>query len=248
MNELTMGIKIYVEETGRTYHTLDDWDFALGNNNYISEPVMETKYIDVPYRDGLIDASTALTGRPIYKKRQLSFNLGGVRERLTWDAVISGIRNNVNGRICRLTIDNDKGYYWRGRVFIEDFDRSRGLGSFTLNVPSAEPYKYSVNSSSEPWLWDPFNFETDMITYEGAWDVIGSLTETIPSGHMPTVPQFVVNDLVGEYISLSVGGFTYKLYAGTNIIPEIIVGSYNDVTLTFTGTGKVQCVYRSGSL
>ena len=248
MNELTMGIKIYVEETGRTYHTLDDWDFALGNNNYISEPVMETKYIDVPYRDGLIDASTALTGRPIYKKRQLSFNLGGVRERLSWDAVISGIRNNVNGRICRLTIDNDKGYYWRGRVFIEDFDRSRGLGSFTLNVPSAEPYKYSVNSSSEPWLWDPFNFETDMITYEGAWDVNGSLTETIPSGHMPTVPQFVVNDLVGEYISLSVGGFTYKLYAGTNIIPEIIVGSYNDVTLTFTGTGKVQCVYRSGSL
>lgn len=248
MNELTMGIKIYVEETGKTYHTLDDWDFALGNNNYISEPVMETKYIDVPYRDGLIDASTALTGRPIYKKRQLSFNLGGVRERLAWDAVISGIRNNVNGRICRLTIDNDKGYYWRGRVFIEDFDRSRGLGSFTLNVPSAEPYKYSVNSSSEPWLWDPFNFETDMITYEGAWDVNGSLTETIPSGHMPTVPQFVVNDLVGEYISLSVGGFTYKLYAGTNIIPEIIVGSYNDVTLTFTGYGKVQCVYRSGSL
>lgn len=248
MNELTMGIKIYVEETGKTYHTLDDWDFALGNNNYISEPVMETKYIDVPYRDGLIDASTALTGRPIYKKRQLSFNLGGVRERLAWDAVISGIRNNVNGRICRLTIDNDKGYYWRGRVFIEDFDRSRGLGSFTLNVPSAEPYKYSVNSSLEPWLWDPFNFETDMITYEGAWDVNGSLTETIPSGHMPTVPQFVVNDLVGEYISLSVGGFTYKLYAGTNIIPEIIVGSYNDVTLTFTGYGKVQCVYRSGSL
>ena len=248
MNELTMGIKIYVEETGRTYHTLDDWDFALGNNNYISEPVMETKYIDVPYRDGLIDASTALTGRPIYKKRQLSFNLGGVRERLAWDAVISGIRNNVNGRICRLTIDNDKGYYWRGRVFIEDFDRSRGLGSFTLNVPQAEPYKYSVNSSSEPWLWDPFNFETDMITYEGAWDVQGTLTETIPSGHMPTVPQFVVNDLVGEYISLSVGGFTYRLYAGTNTIPEIIVGSYNDVTLTFTGYGKVQCVYRSGSL
>ena len=162
--------------------------------------------------------------------------------------MISGIRNNVNGRICRLTIDNDKGYYWRGRVFIEDFDRSRGLGSFTLNVPSAEPYKYSVNSSSEPWLWDPFNFETDMITYEGAWDVNGSLTETIPSGHMPTVPQFVVNDLVGEYIGLSVGGFNYRLYAGTNTIPEIIVGSYNDVTLTFTGYGKVQCVYRSGSL
>ena len=135
MNELTLGIKIYVEDTGKTYHTLDDWEFALGNNNYISDPVMETKYIDVPYRDGLIDASTALTGRPIYKRRQLSFDLGGIRERNSWDAVISNIRNSINGRICRLTIDNDKSYYWRGRVYVEKFDRFRRLGSFTLNVP-----------------------------------------------------------------------------------------------------------------
>lgn len=248
MNELTLGIKIYVEDTGKTYHTLDDWEFALGNNNYISDPVMETKYIDVPYRDGLIDASTALTGRPIYKRRQLSFDLGGIRERNSWDAVISNIRNSINGRICRLTIDNDKSYYWRGRVYVEKFDRFRRLGSFTLNVPQAEPYKYSINSSSEPWLWDPFNFETDVITYVGAWTVNGTLVEVIPNGHMPTVPNFVVSDLVSEYIGLSVGGFTYKLYQGTNTIPEIIVGGFADVTLTFTGNGKVQCVYRSGSL
>ena len=76
----------------------------------------------------------------------------------------------------------------------------------------------------------------------------GTLVEVIPNGHMPTVPNFVVSDLVSEYIGLSVGGFTYKLYQGTNTIPEIIVGGFADVTLTFTGNGKVQCVYRSGSL
>ena len=33
MNELTYGIKIYVEDTGKTYHTLNTWGLALGNNN-----------------------------------------------------------------------------------------------------------------------------------------------------------------------------------------------------------------------
>ena len=248
MNELSNGIKIYVEDSGKTYHTLDDWEFALGNNNYISDPEMETSYINVPYRDGLIDASTALTGRPIFKKRQLSFFLGGLRERETWDSVISNIRNQIHGRICQITLDNDPGYYWRGRVYVEDFDRSRRLGSFKLNVPSAEPYKYSLTSSSDPWLWDPFNFETDMIIYVGAWTVMGTLTETIPAGHMPTCPQFVVSELVGNSITLTYRDMNFNLVSGTNIIPEVIIGGPEDASLTFTGNGKVQCVYRSGSL
>ena len=164
MNELSNGISIYVEDTGKTYHTLNDWGFALGNNNYISEPEMETNYIDVPYRNGLIDASTAITGRPIYKKRQLSFALGGERPRMGWDAVISQIRNSIHGRTCRLTLDNDPNYYWRGRVFIQNFDRFRGLGTFNLNVPIAEPYKVSHYTSADPWLWDPFSFENGIIT------------------------------------------------------------------------------------
>ena len=40
MNELTYGIAIYVEDSGKTYHTLNDWDLALGNNNYIGDPEM----------------------------------------------------------------------------------------------------------------------------------------------------------------------------------------------------------------
>ncbi len=248
MNELSNGIRIYVEDSGKTYHTLNDWEFALGNNNYISDPEMETNYINVPYRDGLIDASTALTGRPIYKKRQLSFYLGGLRKRDDWDSVVSAIRNNINGRICRLTLDNDPGYYWRGRVYVENFDRFRKLGSFNLNVPSAEPYKYSWTSSADPWLWDPFNFETDMIIYVGAWTVDGTITKTILKGHMPVSPEWVVSELVSDNITLTYNNMSFLLTTGTNIVPEVIVGGDVDVEFSLTGQGKVQCVYRSGSL
>ncbi len=248
MNELSNGITIYVEDTDKTYHTLDDWDFALGNNNYISEPEMETNYIDVPYRNGLIDASTALTGRPIYKKRQLSFALGGERPRMGWDAVMSQIRNAIHGRTCRLTLDNDPNYYWRGRVFVENFDRFRGLGTFNLNVPIAEPYKISNYSSADPWLWNPFSFVSGIITYQDAWIVNTSLIVGIPAGNMPTVPTFVVNNLVGDTLSMTCNGITYSLTSGSNKFPEIMVGGDDVVEFTFTGSAKVQIVYRSGSL
>lgn len=248
MNELTYGISIYVEDSGKTYHTLNDWDLALGNNNYIGDPEMETTYIQVPGRTGLIDASEVISGRRIYKKRSLEFELGGIRDRLDWDGVISAFRNNVDGRVCRLTLDNDKNYYWRGRAYIKGFDRFRDLGTFVLAVPTADPYKYSKTSSAEPWLWDPFNFETDMITYIGAITVVGSASVTIPHGHMATSPELVVSDMTSPTFTVTANGMTYPLTVGTNRVPSILVGGDTDVELEFTGDGKIQIVYRSGSL
>lgn len=248
MNELTYGISIYVEDSGETYHTLDDWDLALGNNNYIGDPEMETTYIQVPGRTGLIDATEVISGRRIYKKRSLEFELGGIRDRLDWDGVISAFRNNIDGRVCRLTLDNDRNYYWRGRAYIKGFDRFRDLGTFSLAVPTADPYKYSKTSSAEPWLWDPFNFETDMITYIGAITVVGSISVTIPHGHMATSPELVVSDMTSPTFTVTSNGMTYPLIVGTNRVPSILVGGDSDVELEFTGDAKIQIVYRSGSL
>ena len=248
MNELTYGISIYVEDTGKTFHTLNDWDMALGNNNYIGEPEMETTYITIPGRSGLIDASEVVSGRRVFRKRQLAFELGGIRQRKEWDSVISDFRNNIQGRVCRLIIDNDKNYFWRGRVYVEDFDRFRELGTFKLTVPKGDPYKYSILTSAEPWLWDPFNFNTDMITYIGTITVIGSASITIPAAHMPTTPELVVSDKTSSTFTVEVDGTSYVLTTGTNKVPAILVGGDDDVTLTFTGNAKVQIVYRGGSL
>ena len=248
MNNLTYGVSIYVEDSAKTYHTLDDWGCALGNNNYIGDPELETTYISVPGRDGLIDATEAVSGRRIYKKRSLAFELGAINQRLSWDSIISTLRNDVHGRVCRLTLDNDIGYFWKGRVYIEGFDRVRELGTFKLTVPTADPYKYDVNSSAEPWLWDPFNFETGVITQTDATIITGSGTVTINHGHMLTCPTIVVSDLLSASFYVTHNGNTFPLSVGTNVIPSILVGGEDDVTLSFTGSATVQIVYRGGSL
>lgn len=248
MNALSNGIKITVEETGRIFHTLDDWGLALGNNNYIGDPEMETTYINVPGRDGLIDASTAISGRRVYKKRELAFELGGFHPGTNWDAIISSMRNNIEGRICRLTLDNDQQYYWRGRVYIQGFDRFRSVGTFTLAVPMADPYKYDVLSSAEPWLWNPFNFQTGVIIEAHATVITGSGSVTVPAGYMPVVPNILVSRKTSNTFKVTYGGISYTLDNGDNYISAIIVNGDNSVTLNFTGSATVQIVYRGGSL
>ena len=233
-----MGISIYVEDTNRTYHTFNTWKLALGNNNYISEPILETNYIDVPYRNGFIDASTALTGRPVYKSRQLSFSLGGVRERDEWDNVISNIRNCIHGRICHITPDNDPDHYWRGRVYLEDYDRSLKLGTFKLNVPQAEPYKYDIKDSTEP----------GSPTYIEPFTVNNHKTFYVAPGNMPVCPKFIVSNITSDRFDLIYNDKFYLLSEGENIYADVWLNGDERIFLWFEGSADVKVVFRGGSL
>lgn len=246
--DLFNGATFTVESTGISYHTYDDWGLYITNTDYIKEPKQYTKYIEIPGRNGLLDVSETISGRQIYTSREIRIDLAGVRDKKNWDSVVSELRNRINGRVCKIIFDNDPGYYWRGRIEINDFESILNKGSMTIEVPTADPYKYAVLSSTEPWLWDPFNFETDIITYIGAITISGSGSVTLPHGHMPTTPDFVVSNKTSGTFKVTYDGDTYDLTAGTNRIPSIMVGGDEDVTLTFTGSAKVEIVYRSGSL
>ena len=236
-----------VESNNKSFHTYEDWNLYISNTKCIGNPEQYTNYVEVPGRNGRLDMSEALTGRPTYLGRTLTIELSGARPKTMWDAIISYFRNHINGRVCRITFDNDMSYFWRGRVHVDDFESVMTLGKFTVKV-DAEPYKYSILQSSDPWLWDPFNFQTDMITYQGAWNISGTKTVTIPKGTMPTSPTFVVSNLSGSSIAMSCNGQNYTLGSGSNNFPGVIVNGDDDTELTFTGTATVQIVYRSGSL
>lgn len=246
--DLFNGVKITVESTMTSYHSYDDWGLYITNTDYIGEPKQYTRYIEIPGRNGKLDLSETIAGRQIYTERSINIKLAGTRNKTDWDSIISDMRNDINGKVCQLTFDNDLGYFWRGRVQIKDFQSALNLGKFQIDVPAADPYKYSTTTSADPWLWDPFNFETDMITYIGAITVVGTETVTIPHGYMPVCPELVVSNITSPAFEVVVGGNTYTLTSGTNKIPSIMVAGPTDVLLTFNGDAKVSIVYRGGSL
>lgn len=242
------GVTIKVDNTSAEYHTYDDWGLYVTNTDCIGEPKQYKKYIEIPGRNGLIDLSETISGRPVYTSREIKIQVAGIRQKTNWDSVLSAFRNEINGRVCRLIFDNDPGYYWYGRVEIKDFSSALTLGVFQIDVPEADPYKYSITASSEPWLWDPFNFETGIITYTGAVTISGSGTIDVPHGYMLTCPDIIVSNKTSGTFTVTYNSKTYSLDTGTNIIPAILVGGEQDVTLTFTGSAKVQLVYKQGSL
>lgn len=249
MSELiTNGLTILVENTGATYHTLNDWGLYVSNTDYIKEPEQNVNYVSVPGRDGYIDLSEAVSGRVTYLKRSIDIRLSGLNDKTQWDSVMSSIRNKINGRICHFIFDNTPTWYWRGRVDVNDFSHSLKLGVFNIRMPNADPYKYSVYASNDPWLWDPFNFETDMITQIGEKTISGSGSITIPAGHMPVCPEIIVAAKTSSTFTVTFEGLTYTLALGSNKIPAIMVGGEEDAVLDFTGSAAVQIVYRAGSL
>lgn len=229
--DLFNGATIKIEGTNTSYHTYTNWGLYITNTNCIGNPEQYTKYVEVPGRDGLVDLSEAISGRQVYKKREIKINLAGPKNKTTWASTISTIRNAINGKICQITFDDDTLYYWRGRVEIKDFSSALNLGKFTISIPNADPYKYSVTE-----------------TTVGPTTISGSGNVTITKGNMPACPNIVVSDKTSTNFTVTYGGVAYNLTVGDNRIPSIMVGGPENVTLAFAGSAKVSVVYRSGSL
>lgn len=242
------SLKIIIEKTGEEIKVFDDLGLYLINNDYIGDPVPITNYVTVMGRDGLIDLTEAVTGRTIFSHRPLKIELGSNRPKGLWVGIISSLRNKLDGKMCKFIFDDDRNYYWRGRVHIVDFALSISIGTFTIDVPEAEPYKYSLEASSEPWLWDPFDFETGIITYVGSVAVDGQYTWDVPAGYMAVTPEIVVSNLISTDFTVDFKGITYKLKKGTNRIPPILINGDEATQLIFRGKADVNVVYRSGSL
>lgn len=246
-NVLTIKATITVENSGKVIDTLADWGCAIGNNDYIGEPEVETYFIDVPGADGFLDGSEAITGRPVYKSREIDILFGGKKPREDWDSFISNIRNRLHGKNIRITFSNDPAYYWTGRAYITDFDRSREIGQFHLSVPKADPYKYSLADSTEDWLWDPFDFETGVIDQGAGITISGSGSYTVYAGDIAIVPVLNVKSIGAAGLKVTGCGETYTLTLGRNRFPDIVVFG-TDETLEFSGSGTLDIVYRRGSL
>ena len=249
-NVLTNGCEITVLGTDNVvFHTLDDWGLAIGNNDCIGDPVQYTDFVTIKGRSGLLDLSEALTGYPTYKSRKITIELGGLRDPKLWDSVMSDLRNKVDGRLVRLTFDNDKNFYWEGRIHLEDFDRTRNLGTFKLSMPNADPYKYSWQEYNEDWLWNPFDFETGYTTMKQSHTITGEYIVTIPRGYRPIVPVIEV-ETINTYLTVKKGidGRAIRLSVGKNEIPQILVNGDTEETIIFNGDGTFSINFRGGSL
>ena len=231
--------------TGVTFddriHTEQDWGLKL-LSVYIPMPDPKTQILDISGGDGSIDL-TEINGRPAYNDRdgvELVFDLmdGGYE---SWFLKYSQFAAEVHGRKVKMVLDDDPDHYYMVRLKLDGKKSNPVYGQITFSG-TAEPFKYDLVATNEPWLWDTFNFETGVIREIEEVEITAENNKvTIIGAGIDTPPVFVVSQ--ADNLKLTYGGRTYTLKVGRNRFPAVRVGK-EDVTLTFSGTGKFEVEYR----
>lgn len=224
-------------------NTWDDWHLVPTSRPLVNPPQVKTNYVDLPGGDGVLDLTTALSGRPTYGNRSGSWEFLVMNGYQDWSTLYSEIMIYLHGQEFRAILDDDPNYFYLGRFSVNSWKSNKNWSSITIDY-NVGPYKKSVYGSDQDWLWDPFNFETGVIRSYKNLTVDGTLEMTIPNDFMETVPTILTSE---SGMSVTFEGETYTLAKGGNVNPNIRLVQGENV-LTFTGTGTVTIQIQEGRL
>lgn len=232
MNSVTFGSK----------NSYTDWGLILKNKT-IGLPEVKTEQVDVNGMDGVLDLTEAVTSHVRYKNRTLSFTftiISGIR---AFQQIQSEIANYIHGKMLKVIVSDDSGFYYTGRCKVNPFRSSKKTAEIVIDV-DAYPYKLEVDGTQagQEWLWDPFSFVDGIIrTYD--FSVDETLTAIVYNRFKGVSPTFITDSAM----TVTFDGNTYNLPSGESTIYDIFLGAGNN-ELTFTGNGTVTVTYQGGSL
>jgi len=204
------------------YNTLQDFNLAIGNTDYIGDPVWdESNVVFVPGRSGPLFMEAV---DDWYMYREIRIELGGLWESEDWDNRISMFRNLFEKKNVKVYFRTEPEWYWRGKAHIIEFEHKRPLGSFIFAIPYADPYKYRDN----------------VIEVEST---AGGITVPCRNSRKKVYPKIttdanIVVTLDGTSVSLSPGSHQNTAIVFTKCMNN----------LEITGAANVKIEYSEGSL
>ena len=215
-------------------------EFGLGLLSVeLGEAQVQAKTVDILGMNGSLDLSEAVTGYPLYKnathKLTFDFKDGNYD---TWVAKSSELKGKIHGKRLSVVLGNDR-YYYDARVSVDTSKINQHYSQIVITL-DAKPYKLAIRSSVEDWIWDIFNFETDVIRDYRDINVPGNIV--IIGDVMPACCVF---DCLDEGVTVTYEGISCVLPKGKSTVPDILITEGEHV-MTFTGSGTVSVEYRGG--
>lgn len=212
------------------------------NTKTIGEPTPQIRLVNIPGRNGALDLTEVLTNDVRYEMRTISMQFTVNKLFPRWEEVRSAVANVLHGNRFKIVFDDDPGYYWFGRVLVGDLVPDGTIATLTISA-EVNPYKTDITSSAEPWLWDPFSFETGIINE--LYDIVVSGSKTVNI----IVSGASVNPVITSDAAMTVtfDGNTYNIAAGTQTVYDILI-TEGENELTFTGNGTITIDYANSRL
>lgn len=158
-------------------NTWTDLHLVPSSMPVIQPPPLKSNFLDIPGANGAVDMTEILTGRPLYENRtgSIEFYIDATADEYCgkikpndipgnyrWDYAYDKILNSIHGFRKKVILTDARSYYYEGRVSINDYKSDKLTGIITLDY-ELDPFKMSVNSTTEEWLWNPFDFINGII-------------------------------------------------------------------------------------
>ena len=183
--------------------------------------------VDVPGADGSKDISELPAGRIVYKDRLLTWTFA-LYPGENWHAKHKQVSNALNGRRCKITLDDDPNYYYFGRLTVKKYNTDRALRQITVEA-----------------ICNPYLLKQEETRVETAINTTAR-SISLPNEFKPAIPTITVSGTT----TITWKGATTTLNAGTHRILDIeLQAGANTLTAKMTsGSGTMVITYQEGSL
>ena len=184
-------------------------------------------FIDIPGADGAKDFSESPAGRVVYNTREITWTFK-LYPGDHWADKYRQVSNALNGRSCKITLDDDPDYYYVGRVAVDKHAADGILHTITV-VATCQPYKLKQTVTE---------LVADLTT--------SNRSITLLNDRKPIVPTITVT----AGTTLQWNGNAISLSAGTHRVLDIMLVEGVNVlqAKTTTGTGTITISYQEGAL
>ena len=240
-------------------NTCDDWQILPTERPVFASPKPKTAFIDVPGGNGLLDMSEALTRYPVYNNRTGAFSFRVMNEGKPWVDRYSEIMAYLHGKAMRVMLNDDPDWFYYGRFSVDSWASGDTWSVVTIGY-NVGPFKWHRKSSIDPWLWDPFNFDTGIIWEQAFKDIVinspaswkthywpGDLFGDVPIS--PTLYVAGATNLDIRFQNAFLGiDQTIRLTNGVNHLPDVIFYGQTQYAVSFRGVGTVSFEFRVGRL
>lgn len=243
-------------------NTWDDWRLVPSSRPVFNPPAQKVKTLDIPGGDGVIDLSQALTGYPVYQNRTGSIEFIVMNDFKPWHMAYSDIMDYLHGQSMKAVLEDDPEYFYEGRFTVNAWKSEKDWSRIVIDY-DVGPYKWSVLSSIDDWLWDPFNFQNGVIRsmlFKNISVSTTMLTRRLDAalfGRAPICPSFIVSTTARRgvhirFVNPQLGLDETKLLPeGRSQIPEFVFFGDQGATMYLwcdSGTGAVSVDFRQGRL
>lgn len=134
-------------------NTWRDWHLVPSSRPTMPEPNPTYKYVDIPGRDGSLDLSNYLIGRPTYSDLSGSFSFYVAQEdpytarpfNKNWIELKDELALFFNAQtIMKMFLEEDDQHYYEGRFYFKGWQTNSDFSQVTIEY-RVKPEKYAAN-------------------------------------------------------------------------------------------------------